>query len=104
MGQAGANDITGISFTLRQDRPARDRALQDATREAMSKAQVIAQALGGRVVSIAEVQEEGFVRPPQPVYQAEAFMAKRDVATPVEIGSLDITSRVQLVAIVELNP
>jgi uncharacterized protein YggE len=102
--QSGANDVAGISFTLRQDRPARDRALQEATREAMSKAQVIAQALGGRVVGIAEVQEEGFQRPPQPVYQAEAFMAKRDtVSTPIEIGSLDITSRVQLVAIVELN-
>ncbi|HSD46958.1 MAG TPA: SIMPL domain-containing protein [Pyrinomonadaceae bacterium] len=104
-GQAGANDIAGISFTLRQDRPARDRALQEATREALSKARVMAQALGGRVVGIAEVQEEGFIRPPQPVYQAEAFMAKRDaVATPVEIGALDITSRVQLVAIVEVNP
>jgi len=105
VAQAGANDVTGVSFTLRQDRPARDRALQDATREAMNKAQVMAQALGGRVVGIAEVQEEGFIRPPQPVYQAEAFMAKRDaVATPIEIGSLDISSRVQLVAIVERNP
>ena len=104
VGEAGANDVSGISFTLRKDRPARDRALQEATREAMNKAQVMAQALGGRVVGIAEVQEEGFIRPPQPVYQAEAFMAKRgDVATPVEIGSLDISSRVLLVAIVEMN-
>jgi uncharacterized protein YggE len=103
-GQSGANDITGISFTLRQDRPARDRALQEATQEAMSKARVIAQALGGRVVQIAEVQEEGFQRPPQPLYQAEAMMAKRDASTPIEIGSLDVTSRVQLVAIVEMNP
>jgi hypothetical protein len=32
-------------------------------------------------------------------------MAKRDaVTTPIEIGSLDISSRVQLVAIVEMNP
>ena len=101
--QAGANDVTGISYTLRQDRPARDQALKEATREALSKAQVIAQALGGRVVSIAEVQEEGFMRP-QPVYQTDTFMAKRaDVTTPIEIGSLDVTSRVQLVAIVETN-
>lgn len=104
VGQAGANDVTGISFTLRQDRPARDRALQEATREALSKARVMAQALGGRVVGIAEVQEEGFIRPPQPVYQAEAFMKRDAVTTPIEIGSLDITSRVQLVAIVETNP
>ena len=59
----------------------------------MSKARVIAQALGGRVVRIVEVQEEGFQqRPPQPLYQAEDMMMKRDsVATPIEIGSLDIT-------------
>ncbi len=100
--QAGSNDISGIAFTLREDRPARDRALQQATQEAMSKAEVIARALGRKVTRIVEVQEEGFIRPPQPVYQAEAFMAKRDsVATPIEVGSLDITSRVLLIAEVE---
>ena len=100
--QSGANDISGISFTLRQDRAAREQALKDATREALNKAQALAQALGGRIVRIVEVQEEGFQRPPVPVYQAEAFMAKRDsVATPIEVGSLDITSRVLLIAEVE---
>ena len=99
--QAGSNDIGGIAFTLRQDRQARDRALSEATREAVSKAQVIAQALGGRVTRIVEVQEEGFQqRPPQPLYQAEAMM-KAQAATPIEIGSLDITSRVQVIAEVE---
>jgi uncharacterized protein len=103
--QSGANDVSGISFTLRQDRQARDRALSEATREAVSKAQVIASALGGRVVRIVEVQEEGFQqRPPVPVYQTESFMAKRaDVATPIEVGALDISSRVQLIAEVETN-
>ncbi len=62
-GTAGANDVGGISFTLRKDRPARDQALAEATREAMNKAQVIAQALNGRVVRIVEVQEEGTMRP-----------------------------------------
>lgn len=100
--QAGANDIAGVAFTLRQDRPARDQAMKEATREAMSKAQVIAEALGKRVVRIVEVQEEGFQRPPQPVYQAEAFMVKRDsAATPIEVGSLDVSSRVLLIAEVE---
>jgi uncharacterized protein YggE len=102
--QAGANDVTGISFTLRQDRAARDQALKEATHEAMNKAQVIAQALGGRVVSIAEVQEEGFIRPPQPFYSAGVMTtAQKAVPTPIEIGSLDVSSRVQLVAIVEKN-
>jgi uncharacterized protein YggE len=99
--QAGANDVVGISFTLRKDRPARDQALAEATREAVGKAQVIAQALGGKVVRIVEVQEEGFVRP-RPV-TAEYGVAGRAAAapTPVEVGTLDITSRVQLIAEVE---
>jgi uncharacterized protein len=103
--QAGANDISSIMFTLRQDRPARDQALKDATREALNKAQVMAQAITGRVVRIVEIQEEGF-RPPQPIFQMETFAtagAKRDVSTPIEVGSLDITSRVQLIAEVEGN-
>jgi uncharacterized protein len=98
--QAGANDIGGVAFTLRKDCPARDQALADATREAISKAQVIAQALGGRVVRIVEVQEAGTIRPPQPIY-AEFGQAKVATATPIEVGSLDISSTVQLVAEVE---
>ncbi|HKU72982.1 MAG TPA: SIMPL domain-containing protein [Pyrinomonadaceae bacterium] len=103
--QAGSNDVAGIAFTLRQDRPARDQALSAATREAVSKAQVIAQALGGRVVRIVEVQEEGFQqRPPVPLAQYDTLsMAREKVATPIEVGSLDITSRVQLIAEVETN-
>lgn len=104
--QAGSNDISGIAFTLRQDRPARDRALGEATQEAVGKARMIANALGGRVVRIVEVQEEGFQqRPPVPIYQTENFLAgaKSAVATPIEVGSLEITSRVQVIAEVESN-
>ena len=101
--QAGANDVSGIAFTLRQDRQARDRALSEATQEAVSKAKVIANALGGRVVRILEVQEEGFQqRPPVPIYQTETFTAKAAVATPIEVGSLDISSKVQLIAEIEI--
>lgn len=101
---AGANDVSGIAFTLRKDRPARDQALAEATREAVSKAQVIAQALGGRVVRIVEVQEEGVERP-RPVYQAEFGAARTAMAqTPIEVGTLDISSRVQLIAEVEVGP
>jgi uncharacterized protein YggE len=102
--QAGANDVSGISFTLRKDRPARDRALAEATGEAVSKARVIAQALGGRLLRVVEVQEEGVERP-RPVYQAEFGVARTAMATntPIEVGSLDIMSRVQLIAEVEVG-
>lgn len=102
--QAGANDVAGIAFTLRKDRPARDQALGDATREAVSKAQVIAIALGGRVVRIVEVQEEGVERP-RPVIQDQMQMRTMAAqSTPIEVGTLDITSRVQLIAEVEVGP
>ncbi|MGH9871299.1 MAG: SIMPL domain-containing protein [Pyrinomonadaceae bacterium] len=102
--QAGSNDVAGISFTLRQDRPARDQALAEATREALSKAQVIATALGGRLVRIVEVQEEG-VQPPRTIF-ADQFQMKTmsAVSTPIEVGTLDITSRVQLIAEIEVGP
>lgn len=100
--QAGANDIAGIAFTLRRDRPARDEALGKATQEAMGKARVIAQALGGQVVRIVEVQEEGTIRPPVPVYE-KMDMRTMAAQTPIEIGSLDITSRVQLIAEVQIG-
>lgn len=100
--QAGSNDVAGIAFTLRKDRPARDQALADATREAVSKAQVIATALGGKLVRVVEVQEEGVARP-QPIYGTQLMMKSTSVATPIEVGTLDITSRVQLVAEIEVG-
>ena len=102
-GQAGANDLANVTFTLKQDRPARDTALKEATREAMSKAQVIAQALGGRVARIVEVQEDGYVRPPVPVPMAAYATEGRLMSTPIEVGSLDVLSRVQLIAEIETN-
>ena len=101
--EAGANNINGVYFTLRKDRPAKDQALTEATREAISKAQVMAQALGGRVARIVEVQEG--IQGPRPLYEAElrnqAVMARAGAATPIEVGTLDITSQVQLVAEIE---
>jgi uncharacterized protein YggE len=103
--QAGANNVDAVAFILRQDQAAKNQALTQATREAMTKARSIAQALGGRVVRIAQVEEEGYVRPLNYQAEARAMMAgsagKIAAPTPVEVGSLDITSRVQLVAEIE---
>lgn len=102
---SGANDVGSIAFTLRKDRPARDQALADATREAVSKAQVIAQALNGRIVRIVEVQEEGTIRPRPVMDEMVQMRAAEGVAnTPIEIGTLDIRSRVQLIAEIATTP
>ncbi len=100
---AGANTIDNLAFTLRRDEPARDQALAGATRQALRKVQVLAQALGGRVGRIIEVQEASVGRP-VPIYDtarrgrvANASLSM-EAQTPVEIGTLDIRAQVQLVA------
>ncbi|MDT7689039.1 MAG: uncharacterized protein QOE46_1798 [Acidobacteriota bacterium] len=102
--RAGANAVNGIAFTLRRDEAPRRQALGDATREAMAKARVIADTLGGRLVRIVEVQESGTVRP-IPIYDREpgrvAMTAQSQPQTPIESGSLEIHAQVQLVAEIE---
>ena len=103
--RAGANNVEGLSFQLRNDAQARQRALAEATREALAKARTLATALGGSVVRVIEVQEAGAFRPPVPLYEREVgnvAMARQSATpTPVEPGSLEIRAQVQLVAEVE---
>lgn len=103
---AGANNVDNLSFTLRKDRPAREQALTEATREALSKAQAIAQALSGRVVRIVEVREESAARPPIPLEfsRAATVGVRENIQTPVEVGSLEIKSQVQVVVEIETKP
>lgn len=93
---AGANNVGGISFTLREDGDARRRALTEAVREAVNKADALARALGGLVVRIVAVEEGAS---PQPVFYAQReAMAAQTADTPIEIGSLEINSQVRLIA------
>ena len=104
--RAGANNVEGLAFTLRRDETARAQALSAATREATAKARTVAEALGGRLVRVVEVQEGGaYVRPVQTngdnsFVRATAAQAQ----TPVEPGSLDVRAQVTLVAEVEPRP
>jgi uncharacterized protein YggE len=101
--EAGANNIDGVSFTLRNDRAARGRALAEATREAIGKANTLAQALGGRVVRILSVHEGG-TNPPRPLaYAQPEALASRVADTPIEVGTLEINSQVQLTAEIEIG-
>lgn len=100
---AGANNVDGLSFTLRQNQAARSQALTEATREAIAKAQTVAQALGGRITRILEVQEANATA--RPLYQSErnadGFIAGSRMQTPIETGTLDIQSQVQVIVEVE---
>jgi uncharacterized protein YggE len=104
--RAGANSVENVSFILRDNSPARGQALAEASRQAMTKAQSIAQAMGGKVVRVVEQQEAGTTRTPTPTepaldysaYSEQLGMAKMSMRpTPVQAGALNVSSRVQVV-------
>jgi uncharacterized protein YggE len=101
--RAGANSVDGLSFTLRRDEEPRDRALAEATRDALRKARAVAAALGGRVSRVVELQEAGTVRPPIPVQQREMRVAfdSASAQTPIEPGTLEVRSQMQIVVEIE---
>lgn len=94
--KAGANQLEGVAFGLRDDLPARERALREAVREARAKARAIAEALEVRLGPVLEVREgETLVRPPVPLVAAmEARVAQ--APTPVPPGQVIVGASVTL--------
>jgi len=105
--KAGANSVEGISFVVRQDSPAQGEALALATRQAMAKAEAMAQALHGRIVRVVETKEGGVPISQTNPYadynmNSNAATSKPIYTTPVQAGSLDVRSQVVLVVEVEI--
>jgi uncharacterized protein YggE len=87
---AGANEVQGITFQLRDDISQRKTALQEAARQARSKAEAIAAAMNVTLGAVQEVAEEGSqARPLTPMLARAAF----DTATPVQPGELAVEAR-----------
>jgi uncharacterized protein YggE len=81
----------------------------------MSKAEAMAQAMGGRIVRVVEEREGGFPAPaPEPNFAASYgslnsnmnanMEMKMSPRTPVEAGTLNVRSQVFLVVEVEAQP
>jgi uncharacterized protein YggE len=111
---AGANSVENVSFILRESNAARGQTLAAASKQAMAKAQAMAQALGGRVVRVIEEQEGGFTNRPMTIDETMAAYKNVDNAqmnlsaakarTPVESGPLNVRSQVQLIVEIEVKP
>jgi len=96
---AGANQLEGISFSLRDDLPARQEALREAVAEARAKAETIADALGVDLAAIVSVTE-GNVFVQQPVMEMAALgrgVALQGAAvTPVSPGEVSVNATVSI--------
>lgn len=94
---AGANQIQGVSFELRDDTQARTDALVQAAERARLKAQTLAGAMGLGLGDIQEVSEGGVNVVPPPMYRGGARMVAMEAAsTPVEPGQMRVHATVTL--------
>jgi uncharacterized protein len=99
--QAGANHVQGIQFTLRDQEAVRAEALRKAAAQARAEADVLAAALGLKVVRVLTVEENAPRLTPVRMFAADRAVAAA-APTPVEAGTLDITANVTLS--VEVSP
>ena len=70
---AGANSVDSVNFILRESNNARGKALGDASRQAMQKAEAMAAAMNGRIVRVIEQREGGFPERRTGLYEDEAM-------------------------------
>lgn len=90
--QAGANNISGISFSLQDPDPALRQALTQATQQALAHANAIASGLNAKVGPVVSAQEGGTVTP----YVAAGVSA--GVATPIQTGTVTVSATVTITA------
>jgi uncharacterized protein len=92
--QAGASNVSGLTFGLKDPQPARAAALKLATQTALASAGAIASGLGARIGAVVSVEEASAVR----VVTADRTAAAAITTTPIETGTLEIRANVVLEA------
>ena len=93
---AGANDISGPTFTIDDPAPARAKAIEEAVADARKSAEAMAKAAGKSVGAVLSMSSSDVGLVPGPMYSTSDMVgAARDV--PIEPGQLDITANVVVV-------
>lgn len=89
---AGANQSSGITFSIGDERPYRKTALQAAVSAANSDAEVVAASLGVKLRGPASVDVDSGGGPVVKTLETN----RATTATPVEAGELAVTARVNI--------
>jgi uncharacterized protein YggE len=98
---AGANEVSGLSFGIKDPQQAEDQARLDAVKALKAKADLYAQATGYRVARLVSLSEGGGFAP-QPYALNEAVMVTASRKTPTPVAAGDLVIRVQVSAVYEL--
>lgn len=94
--KAGANQLDGVQFRLRNELPSREEALKEAVQEARGKAQAMADALHVSLAEVIEASEGGVSVSPRIESMVSARAAAQVVETPVSPGQLEIHASVTI--------
>lgn len=93
----GANKISSLRFSVKNSEPLRKQALQNAIKDAKSKADIIADGLGMKVVGIRSVNESVGMISTRDFSNAKMLMAVgSDASTPVAAGTLELDANINI--------
>jgi len=90
--QAGANDVRGLEFGIKDEAPLRAQALREAAQKARASAEAMAAGLGLKVIRVLSA-EEGSAQVIRPM---RAMMAAAANNTPIEAGNVKVDATVTL--------
>jgi uncharacterized protein YggE len=94
--KAGANQLEGVQFGLRNDLPSRQQALKLAVEEARSKAQTMADALRVNLVEVLEASEGGVSILADSFEPAAGRVMALTAETPVSPGQIRVNANVTI--------
>ena len=92
---AGANQMNGINWSIREPAPMLAKARAEAIADAKLRAETYAKAAGVTLGPIQSINEGSAAMPPRPMYRAMAMQA--DSAVPVAAGEESVAADVSVV-------
>jgi uncharacterized protein YggE len=96
---AGATTFDGVSFRVDDPAKAQQQARTDAMTQARAHANTLAAAAGVAITGVASISETS-AQTPYPIFYSAAAGAAKDVATPVQVGTTDVTITVSVVYLI----
>jgi uncharacterized protein YggE len=98
---AGANRISSLNYTLRDDSKARSEAIGKAARDAETQASALADALGVKLGSVIKASTESEIHPVPITRFAVAGAMAANVETPIAAGQVTVPATVSLTYAIE---
>ena len=97
----GANRVDSLEFSASDTNEAKNTALADAARDARSKADAVARALGVRVVRVLTVHADAQSYTPRNFMPMMMAKEAYDAGTPISAGELSVKASVNVTYVIE---